>query len=572
MMCELRKLNLGFREVEEFNLGLKYHLKSQKMKDAKDEPDKKLIKAAMDIKYNDEVLYNKEQNSERNNWRRWLNKEFGANTKPNRRVIKFLQMEARKEKEAHENKYKEKINHLRNKYREDEEEKLNKVPTGLEGFKRLSIFDKVKFANITAGEDKTIILGDHDLDQDEKDAMKLPPKFGIMQNLPKDGLAFDQELCYAKIRMEIHNELNEEMQGDLVGTEKKTKEATEEQDARSRMIYDPEHLTYNDHNRRATDLAECTRVTLPKPLPIQEEAKIELRREMHNRIYQEYIKEFCNEHGDQKTNLTEGEKRGIKKIKTRVQEGKSIVMKTDKSGKMCISTREKYIELGMEQVGEDRVITREELRAIEKHLNGHGMAWAKMWGTGRAHNQEDRIMTCKVSTSENTSDLYMVFKDHKKIPKGRGIATGNSGNTRALSNSVSDFVEAVATSESNKIEVISSEDMLHNYKESDNKAKEIHEDLDRRQKIKMRCRKCKIEEIKCLRCTRGKTNKDHPQAGGSGGVKPPHSNTSELGQEKNSISFQKVNQNKKTYKKSQMATKKIKKKKSKYSNKYCRWP
>ena len=107
------------------------------------------------------------------------------------------------------------------------------------------------------------------------------------------------------------------------------------------MIYDPETLTYNDHNRRVTDLQECTRVTMPKPLPVQEEAKIELRRELHERIYEEYRKEFCTDRGDQKTNLREDEIRGIKKLRTRVQEGKSVVMKTDKSGKMCISTKER---------------------------------------------------------------------------------------------------------------------------------------------------------------------------------------------------------------------------------------
>ena len=113
---------------------------------------------------------------------------------------------------------------------------------------------------------KVIILGDMTIDEDEKKVLRLPPKFGVLQPLHKDGLAFEQELCYAKIRMEIGQEIQEEMQGVLVGTSKT--ESSVEQDARSRMIYDPETLTYNDHNRRVTDLQECSRVTLPKPLSI----------------------------------------------------------------------------------------------------------------------------------------------------------------------------------------------------------------------------------------------------------------------------------------------------------------
>ena len=109
-------------------------------------------------------------------------------------------------------------------------------------------------------------------------------------------------------------------------------------------------------------------------------------------------------------------------------------------------------------------------------------------------------MSSKVSTSENTSDLLFAFKDYKKDENGRPIATGNSGNTRALSNAVSDFVEAVANSEKTKIEVISSEDLLFNYKEHDKKIKEMGEDIKAREDHKMKCKSCTIREYRCLRC------------------------------------------------------------------------
>ena len=70
MMKELRTLNVGFNEVEEFNLGLIYNCKSQKMKDSRNNPSKKVIKAAMEIKLNDERMFNKELCSERNRWRK----------------------------------------------------------------------------------------------------------------------------------------------------------------------------------------------------------------------------------------------------------------------------------------------------------------------------------------------------------------------------------------------------------------------------------------------------------------------------------------------------------------------
>ena len=120
------------------------------------------------------------------------------------------------------------------------------------------------------------------------------------------------------------------------------------------------------------------------------------------------------------------------------------------------------------------------------------MAWSRMWGTVKAHQQEDRAMNSRVSNSESTSDLLVAFKDNKKDEKGRPIATGNSGNTRALSNAVSDFVEAVANSEQNKIEVICSEDLLFNYKEHDKKIKEMSDEIRAREEHKMRCSTCNI--------------------------------------------------------------------------------
>ena len=41
---------------------------------------------------------------------------------------------------------------------------------------------------------------------------------------------------------------------------------------------------FHDRNRRATDLKECARITLPKPLDTKHEAIIEMRRGTNNKI------------------------------------------------------------------------------------------------------------------------------------------------------------------------------------------------------------------------------------------------------------------------------------------------
>ena len=57
----------------------------------------------------------------------------------------------------------------------------------------------------------------------------------------------------------------------------------------------------------------------------------------------------------------------------------------------------------------------------------------------------------------------MMHKDHKVEPeKGRAVATAITSNTTGLSNSVSDYIESLANSLEDPIEVNSTEDMLYN--------------------------------------------------------------------------------------------------------------
>jgi hypothetical protein len=84
-----------------------------------------------------------------------------------------------------------------------------------------------------------------------------------------------------------------------------------------------------------------------------------------------------------------------------------------------------------------------------------------MWRSGENYGHQPRIMESKTTRSNNTADMHLLYKDHKKEPrKTRPMVTGCTSNTLGLSNSVSDVLEAVANSEPVPYEVNSSEDML----------------------------------------------------------------------------------------------------------------
>ena len=86
---------------------------------------------------------------------------------------------------------------------------------------------------------------------------------------------------------------------------------------------------------------------------------------------------------------------------------------------------EEYIKMGLEHTNKDVEISRRNLMEIEKEINGHAISWCKIWETGRNHKHGERIMSSKVTSSQNLALLYPLYKDHKKEPgKTRPVVTG----------------------------------------------------------------------------------------------------------------------------------------------------
>ena len=91
-----------------------------------------------------------------------------------------------------------------------------------------------------------------------------------------------------------------------------------------------------------------------------------------------------------------------------------VVMKTEKSGKLSVTNKEEYIEMEKVHIGKDEEIDRERIKENGKMMSEHSVAWCGIFGTGRDHGQEDRVISSKISKSENRAKLYLTHKDHKK--------------------------------------------------------------------------------------------------------------------------------------------------------------
>ena len=218
-------------------------------------------------------------------------------------------------------------------------------------------------------------------------------------------------------------------------------------------------------------------------------------------ICSEFKKEKCSEQGEQASNLTEEQQQGLKSLKLRIKNKEIVVLKTDKSGKLCVATTEEYIKMGYKHTKKDKIIYRREIQEIEKNINGHTFAWTKMWDTGGEHGQQGRVLDGKITHSENISVMYLVVKDQKKDPgESRPIVTGCSGNTRGLSNSVSNFLESVANSIESNFERISSEDMLSNTKKANKEVEDLIRTWRNLRLSKFNCNKCAYNEENISDC------------------------------------------------------------------------
>ena len=122
LIAKLQERELGFAEVEQFSLGLKYSLKSDKMKGKNAKPIQKVVRAAMDLKVRDESFLLKDLKKRREKMRRKVSEKYHHRSEKFRKIMRYLRQEAAKVKNIVKKKYRMKMKTLKEKFREDEED------------------------------------------------------------------------------------------------------------------------------------------------------------------------------------------------------------------------------------------------------------------------------------------------------------------------------------------------------------------------------------------------------------------------------------------------------------------
>ena len=94
-------------------------------------------------------------------------------------------------------------------------------------------------------------------------------------------------------------------------------------------------------------------------------------------------------------NLSKSEKKGLKSLRKRIRKGEIVVLKSDKSSKLCVIKKEKYLQVGIKNQGEDKKIDRIELQKIEKKINEHTRMLCKIMNIGENNNHLQKIIESK---------------------------------------------------------------------------------------------------------------------------------------------------------------------------------
>ena len=453
LMKTMIKNQLAFADLESFGQEFNNKLKSIKFKDKT--LFTKVSQPAMKAKLADEQMLRRELMRIKMRMKKNLASQYeGVKSRKYIRIVSYLNNLGREVKAQLRDKYKKKVEHLMSKYRAGDDDQEVGPPEDLDDYADLSVYSTTKFNQIEVMNSDVLVIGDIVLSEEEKEVLKLHTKFSVSENLKPGGIDADLEASIAKLRMETVKDKEYE------NFTMEERRECEEVDAKARMTFDPTNKLYDSRKRRVTDLRECSRITLPKPLTPDEESRIEVRKRSQKEIYEKFRKINTNKKHEQKSNLKKSEKDGLRSLMKRMKNEEIIIMKTDKSGKFVVTTPEKYIEMGEDHTNKDTEISWAQMRELEKNVSEHAVAWEMIWNTGEDHNHQDRIIKSKNTKSGNQANLKLLFKDHKQGNKTRPVASGNESFNIGLSNGVSDLLESVAKTSRDPYSVISAEDLL----------------------------------------------------------------------------------------------------------------
>ena len=205
---------------------------------------------------------------------------------------------------------------------------------------------------------KIPVYGGVSIDEDEATTCRLPPKFTMFSKIEEGRCKMERLMAHTKTRWSRRGTGSPEDQK----TDEETygEEETDEQvimENENREIYNPDTKTLNFNKLKATDMKDCPRVGLPGPRPKKEEELMNAKEVIWSEEIENYKREFCKENDEQKEeNMTQKEKKGMKKLLERQKSKEIVIGTTYKSSKRTVNSHDNYIQQGEPHVSKDKIV------------------------------------------------------------------------------------------------------------------------------------------------------------------------------------------------------------------------
>ncbi len=238
-----------------------------------------------------------------------------------------------------------------------------------------------------------VVYGGVGITEVEAAAASLGPKFCVIPRLSMEDVQVATEEVLAKIRWE-----------DMSRDERDGEQWTPEYQIEKNLfhtVYDEENGVLDFRKKRVTDLETNRRIIIPEPSEnIVNNTPIEVgMANMKTRIdnfVQTTIKQKCNPKGyPRKSNLSSTEAEGLKSLRERDD---IFMTMTDKTKKLCINTKENYINrMGTHLTGNEEIDWARK-QGDERIINAHAAQMIRAFRIGENHRYRGRVkmatLTC----------------------------------------------------------------------------------------------------------------------------------------------------------------------------------
>ena len=355
---------------------------------------------------------------------RYLNRRWGHNERVIAGFNRVLQTETELEWERTRERHRSKLWSLTGK-------KLREnLRARTDTFRGILISDEKLTANFPAPEIKVINEQGVPLSEAENTILGLDPKFSVYEGISVYQTKVQTEVMIDKLRWSKRSE--RERGGEPLTEEDQWLEV------QAKTVYDEANATVMFSKARVTDFPSCRRITVPEPEDEDSEVVFAAMKEEIVGVTKSVMAEICDEKGNiLKQNISKVEMKALRNLKKRVNEGEILIVPTDKSGRLSVTTKESYVQAMQPHVTNDIVIDLEERADIERKLNGHTLQLARILMLGEDHNHWDRFRSALTNKYGHIPTLSGFLKDHKPFTPGqprkmRPVAGASEANNSQL--------------------------------------------------------------------------------------------------------------------------------------------